>query len=332
VFLATLGLAALLQARPSVAITVEQPSRRIVTDAGAGGYQAFPDICRLKNGDLFCVFYAGYTHVSHPTPSLPKGGRICAIRSTDEGKTWSAPQIIIDTPQDDRDPSICALPNGTLLCNFFAYGNYGEVDTYIARSLDGGQTWSEPELVVPIFATSTPIRRLRSGRLVLLVYYANGQEKRSFSAACLSDDGGKTWSAPHPIGLKAGLTLDETDVFERKDGTLLAVMREVMCGAESNDGGKTWGPVYKLGFVGHCPYMLQTKSGVLLMAHRVPQTSLHYSTDEGRTWQGPVLIDNFIGAYPSMVALKDGRILCVYYEEGAGSAIRAVTIRVEVKK
>jgi hypothetical protein len=58
----------------------------------------------------------------------------------------------------------------------------------------------------------------------------------------------------------------------------------------------------------------------------VPQTSLHYSLDEGRTWIGPVLIDNVIGAYPSLVALKSGRILCVYYEEGPGSAIRAVEL------
>ena len=65
------------------------------------------------------------------------------------------------------------------------------------------------------------------------------------------------------------------------------------------------------------------------MAHRLPETSLHYSLDEGRTWIGPVLIDHFIGAYPSMVNLKDGRVLCVYYEEGKGSAIRAVTITVK---
>jgi hypothetical protein len=25
-----------------------------------GGYAAFPDVCRLQNGDLYCVFYSGY--------------------------------------------------------------------------------------------------------------------------------------------------------------------------------------------------------------------------------------------------------------------------------
>ena len=157
----------------------------------------------------------------------------------------------------------------------------------------------------------------------------DGGGKRAYSAVCLSDDKGKTWSSPRPIGLKAGRVIDETDVFERKDGTLLAVCRESMVGSESKDGGKTWGGVFPLGFPGHCPSLLLTKEGVLIMAHRLPQTSLHTSLDEGRTWQGPVLIDNFIGAYPSLLQRKDGKILCVYYEEGARSAIRAVLLRVE---
>lgn len=73
-----------------------------------------------------------------------------------------------------------------------------------------------------------------------------------------------------------------------------------------------------------------TRQGVLLLAHRLPNTSLHYSTDEGRTWHGPIEIDSVIGAYPSLVKLKGGRVFCVYYEEGANSAIRAVTLRVEL--
>jgi sialidase-1 len=317
-----------LFARPDVSVSVDGPPKRIVTDAGAGGYQAFPDVCRLKNGDLLCVFYAGYAHVSHPNLKLPEGGRICAIRSTDEGESWSAPWTVADTPDDDRDPSVFCLPNGTLLCTFFTYGKYTECDTSIARSTDGGKTWSEPEVIVPSFSTSTQIRRLRSGRLVLPVYTVDGNGRRAFAAVSLSGDDGKTWGSPRAIGRKSGKVLDETDVYERKDGTLLAVMRQVMCGAESKDGGNTWGPVFELGFPGHCPCLLMTKADVLLMAHRVPLTSLHYSLDEGRTWQGPVQIDDVIGAYPSLLNLKDGRVLCVYYEEGANSAIRAVKLKV----
>ncbi len=326
-----LGLASFDGQPATVSIIIETPAKRIVTDAGAGGYQAFPDVCRLKNGDLFCVFYAGYGHVSHPNKDLPKGGRICSIRSADEGKTWSAPETVVDTPNDDRDPSVCCLKDGSLICNFFTYSLHGEADTCLIRSTDNGKSWHGFELLLPGYATSTPIRRIRSGRLLMAVYTVQPTEKRAFAAVCLSDDQGKTWSSPRPIGLNAGKTIDETDFFERKDGTILAVMREVMCGSESKDRGRTWSPVYELGFPGHCPYLMLTKSGVLLMAHRVPQTSLHYSADEGRTWKGPIQIDNVIGAYPSMVELMDGRVLCVYYEEGTRSAIRSVTIRVSRK-
>ena len=48
----------------------------VCRDAGTGGYQAFPDVCRLSDGRLMCVFYAGYGHVSMPNEQLPKGGRI----------------------------------------------------------------------------------------------------------------------------------------------------------------------------------------------------------------------------------------------------------------
>ncbi|NQU45060.1 hypothetical protein HQ520_17385, partial [bacterium] len=38
-----------------------------------------------------------------------------------------------------------------------------------------------------------------------------------------------------------------------------------------------------------------------------------------------------IGAYPSLVELPGGRIVCVYYEEGAGSNVRCVHLRVPEK-
>ncbi len=322
-------IAASVPGQSDVTITIDPTPMRIVRNAGGGGYQAFPDICRLKSNELMVVFYNGYGHVSQPNAEHPLGGRVCAVRSNDEGATWSPAEVVVDTPKDDRDPSIACMPNGDLIVSYFEYGKHTECDTKIVRSSDGGKTWSEPQLVAPSFACSSPVRRLRKGRLLLPVYTVDGTGgARAYSAVCASDDGGRTWLAPVVVGLEPGLTLDETDLFERKDGTIFAMMREVMASAESKDGGRTWTRVAKTGFPGHCPYMLMSNQGVLLMAHRVPMTALHYSTDEGRTWRGPVTIDSVIGAYPSMVTLKDGSVLCVYYEEGVNSAIRAKRIRV----
>jgi len=78
----------------------------VCTDTGAGGYEAFPDVCRLQDGSLMCVFYAGYGHVSLPNDQLPKGGRVSYCLSWDEGRTWSEAKTLYDGPDDDRDPSI----------------------------------------------------------------------------------------------------------------------------------------------------------------------------------------------------------------------------------
>ena len=84
----------------------------VCSGQAAGGYAAFPDVCRLPNGELFCVFYSGYGHVSTPSAKWPKGGRIMAVRSSDNGQIWSRPFVVIDTDQDDRDPSVASSKMG----------------------------------------------------------------------------------------------------------------------------------------------------------------------------------------------------------------------------
>jgi len=261
-----------------------------------------------------------------------------AVRSTDNGKTWSKPVVAIDTDLDDRDPSVACLKDGTLLLNWFTV-HENQAAVMLARSTDNGQTWSEPvqlKLDSPYsFACSSPVRQLADGSLILGLYCEDEKAKKTFGATVRSSDGGKTWKDLAYIGEKADIYLDaETDVVPLKDGKLLAALRSSkvdMHYAVSEDSGKTWGPVRSFGFKGHCPYFLRHSSGVILLAHRVPATSLHWTADDGKTWNGPVKIDTVGGAYPSMVELPDGLVYCVYYEEGKGSSIRAVRLRVDTK-
>jgi sialidase-1 len=312
----------------------------ICTGAAAGGYAAFPDICRLPDGELFCVFYSGYGHVSTPDRAWPRGGRIMAIRSSDHGRNWSKPVAIMDTDRDDRDPSVACLKDGTLLLNWFTLHRdpkgADRLEVLLARSSDRGKTWTRPlklDLHSPYsFACSSPARQLADGSLILGLYHEDDKKNVAFGATARSYDGGKTWKELALIDEKSGVRLDaETDVVPIKGGKLLAALRssrENMHYSISADQGKTWGPVRSFGFKGHCPYFLRHKSGVILLGHRVPATSLHWSSDEGRTWHGPVVIDSVIGAYPSLVELPDGVVYCVYYEEGKGSSIRAVRLQV----
>jgi hypothetical protein len=304
----------------------------VCEDAGAGGYEAFPDVCRLSDGRLMCVFYAGYGHVALPNEQLPKGGRISYCTSADEGRTWSPAAVLFDSPDDDRDPSIVQLKGGRLICNFFSLRTnpagsppWDGLGSWMVTSDDLGQTWSAPAQIANDYYCSAPIRELSAGRLILGLYAE--RDGTAHGAVTSSDDGGGTWGRAVDID-NGGIRLDaETDVIELKDGTLYAAQRPHMSYATSTDRGQTWTGSKPMGFPGHCPYFLRTKDDIILLAHRVPNTSLHYSLDECRTWSDNVPVDDVGGAYPSMVNLRDGSVLIVYYEEGAGSSIRAKRLR-----
>ena len=307
----------------------------VCADAGAGAYEAFPDVCRLADGRLLAVFYAGYGHVAMPNDALPKGGRISGCYSADEGRTWSEPFVLFDGPYDDRDPSVTPLKDGRIACVFFTLKpkpdgakGFDGLGSFIVTSADGGRTWErEPRQIAKAYYCSSPIRELSDGRLALGLY------KQDASGACgavtFSVDGGTSWSAPIDIPT-GGLRYEaETDVIELKDGALFAALRgQKHSGwSVSKDGGKSWTTAELFGFPGHCHYLHRAPGDIILMAHRLPATSLHVSLDECKTWGTNVPVDSVGGAYPSMVTLKDGSILIVYYEEGHGSSIRAKRFR-----
>ncbi len=328
----------LLSIGPQQSATATEPPKHVVISRGeaAGPYQAFSDVCRLPSGDLACVFYAGYGHVSLPNAEWPRGGRICLVQSSDEGRTWSPPRVLFDGPQDDRDPHIAALRDGTLVCSFFQYRSVNgkiELDTCLVESRDGGRSWqTEPRvLAANRWAVSAPVRELPDGTRLLGVYTAD--DSTAYGAVLRSTDGGKTWSEPVAIDPKSGVRLDaETDVLRLPDGTIFAALRGDgkvnMHFATSTDQGITWSKVKDSGFLGHCPHLTRLSTGEILLTHRQPATSLHISRDNAKSWQGPIEIDSVVGAYPSTVELKDHTVLVVYYEEGAASAIRAARFRV----
>lgn len=333
------------QPKPAKGRKTEPRPQVIVSGAAAGGYAAFPDICRTKDGTLICVFYSGYAHVSHPKPGWEWGGRIMAVRSDDEGRTWSTPRVIMDTPHDDRDPHIACLSDGTLMLSWFTTWNPADPPKgdphphglFVSASTDGGTLW-QPARQIRLnspnwWVTSAPVRELKDHSLILGLYTMDAKTGNAWGGTIKSYDHGQTWKDLAPIGEKAGLPLDaETDVIAlKKKGQLLAALRSSkvdMHFAWSNDFGRSWSEPRDSGFKGHCPIFLRLRNGIILLGHRVPNTSLHWSADDGKTWKGPYEVDKVIGAYPGLVQLPNGDVLCVYYEEGMGSGIRAQRLKV----
>src|SRR6185369_6163682 len=66
-----------------------------------------------KSGALFLVYSGG--REAHVCPF----GRVDLMRSHDGGKTWSWPEILMDSAIDDRDAGICETAGGALLVTTF---------------------------------------------------------------------------------------------------------------------------------------------------------------------------------------------------------------------
>ena len=77
------------------------------------GYYAWPTVSRLQDGRLVVVA-SGFRR-AHVCPF----GKTVISFSEDEGKTWSFPTPIIDTPLDDRDGGILVYGDNNVIVNSF---------------------------------------------------------------------------------------------------------------------------------------------------------------------------------------------------------------------
>ncbi len=266
---------------------------------GYGGFVGWVSPVRLKTGDWLVGFSAGYWHASAPTPLrfspatieaylkmglpadvvAPTGGRAMTVRSTDEGKTWSKPVTLLDTPDDDRHPAWVELSDGTLLCSLFTYpgAEFGDFvkqpenayRTVVIRSFDHGQTWDKQLIRPPspfvADESNGPIVMLKDGSVLLTISGVMKQGGPARAAVFTSRDRGATWRLLSVI--KSDHDLDEANAAQLADGQLVLMAR--------------------------------------------PEGDICWSRDQGRTWTAPATFGMRLFA-PSLYVLGDGTLVCLH--------------------
>src|SRR5688572_20772168 len=94
-------------------------------------FHGWPTLARRASGELLLAYSGGRQEHSCPF------GRLELMRSRDEGRTWTWPQVIYDGPIDDRDGGILETSKGSLLITTFT-NDGGRAELAEAEKLPAG--------------------------------------------------------------------------------------------------------------------------------------------------------------------------------------------------
>jgi len=146
-----------------------------------------------------------------------RGSPVDVYVSTDRGKTITHLSKA-DVPRAGwNEHMIIERKDGSLWMLVRRYGGIAQSFSY-----DRGKTWTEGELYRPGPSTRFHIRRLKSGRLLLIAHpVEEGARMRTNITAYLSEDEGKTW--PYGLLLDDREWVSYPDAVETKDGVIYSV-------------------------------------------------------------------------------------------------------------
>lgn len=315
-----------------------------------------PGVFTAKDGSIVAVT----DKRKYNQGDLPEDIDIVCRRSTDGGHTWSEPFTIAQGTGYNHGFGDCVLAwtnddNGLIAGFVGGVGLWNStpsnpIRSYIARSYDNGQTWTEPEDITDfIFGSNCVVPEYRTwrasffgsgnglitstGRIMFVAAIRETTAQSLSNYAVYSDDNGITW---HVSG-RASVSGDEAKVTELVDGRILMSIRHN--GKRwyniSNDGGETWqsststwnditAPACNGDMIRYTSVNQGFNKNRLL--HSVPfgssrtDVSVYISYDEGETWPVRKCIVPYSSAYSSLCVLPDGTIGLYVEEEYPGNS------------
>lgn len=234
-----------------------------IATSGSSTIYRIPDITVTTRGTVLLA----YDRRNGSDRDLPNDIDTMLVRSTDVGKTWSQPQVVVDYPGPagcgDSSMTVDRRTSRILLFCTYSAGNVGfgnskpgtndTTDPYtlhvqLRYSDDDGLTWSAPTDLNPqvkdpswqaYFAASGHGLQTSSGRLIQPLVVKDSAGK-IHSADIYSDDDGATWHT----GQLLDANTDESKAVELSDGTILQNSRPDAGGyrflSTSTDGGQTF--------------------------------------------------------------------------------------------
>jgi hypothetical protein len=252
-------------------------------------------------------------------------GSILSIVSHDGGRTWDRRSLVVAMPESPTwgftSPACLILKDGTMLVFALANTAVGQRagsearfrGGYVARSTDGGKTWSKPEQIdawpLRVAGTWDNPLEMPDGTLLLPVYgaldsgYGVGTYRDPSRATLLwSDDKGTSWHAYgtiayDPSGLRQ---FYEPSVARTPGGRLVALSRDrlgvfsnnppagYLFFSESLDGGATWTQQQRTEVWGYPADLVTLKDGSILNIYdhrKDPMSVKVVVSEDGRTWK-----------------------------------------------
>lgn len=311
---------------PGVIITQPGPQY----SAAYRQWQGCSSICRTPKGKLFAGWYSGGSR----EPSYWNYNILA--QSTDGGINWTEPVMVIATVPASRkqllDIQLWLDPRMRLWCFWvqrdFTTGGIqhpDHVSTWAMRCDDPdapAPRWTAPFLAVTGFLRCQPTV-LSDGRWLACAY------DWTCDRYCYSEssDQGLSWQRRQG-GKKLDAYFDETQVLERRDGSLLMFARTCKTGSIaqsiSRDGGATWsdGAPTDIPNPSTRFFLKRLLSGRVLLINnldakqRVAMTAM-LSEDDGQTWPYRLPLDTPNGAsYPDAVQATDGMIHLIFDRGG----------------